>query len=112
MSTKSHAHDGWHIVAETAGIMNAEIIAGRLQSEGIQAQAIWREGAGGEGFGMTVGNMGAAYVIVPEASAADAEAILAIEYDDDVDYDDEEYDDEEYDDEEFDDEDEDDDDDA
>lgn len=99
MSTQSHSHDGWHIVAETAGIMNAEIIAGRLVSEGIQAQAIWREGAGGEGFGMTVGNMGAAYVIVPEALAADAEAILAIEYEDDEEYDDEEYDDEEYDDE-------------
>ncbi|MCO5186145.1 MAG: hypothetical protein M9918_20255 [Anaerolineae bacterium] len=98
MSTQPHSQEGWHIVAETAGIMNAEIIAGRLQAEGIQAQAIWREGAGGEGFGITVGNMGAAYVIVPQALATDAEAILAIEYDDDDEFDDEDYDDDEFDD--------------
>jgi hypothetical protein len=92
----SDSHGKMKIVAETAGIMNAEIIAGRLQAEGIPAQALWREGAGGDAFGMTVGNMGAAYVVVPEELADKATEILSVEYDED-DYDDDDYDDDEYD---------------
>ena len=35
----------WEVVEQTSGITPAEIIAGRLQAEGIPARA-WQEGAG------------------------------------------------------------------
>jgi hypothetical protein len=59
----------------------AEIIAQRLQSEGIPARA-WQEGAG-QAFGLTVGLLGNGYVIVPEAYLEEAKAILAESIEDD-----------------------------
>lgn len=74
----------WEVVATTAGLAPAEIIAQRLQSEGIPARA-WQEGAG-QAFGLTVGLLGNGYVVVPEAYVEQAEEILA----DSADYDDSE----------------------
>lgn len=65
----------WEVVERTAGITPAEIIAGRLQAEGIPARA-WQEGAG-EALGLMVGLLGTAHVVVPEEFAARARAILA-----------------------------------
>ena len=65
----------WEVVEQTAGITPAEIIAGRLQSEGIPARA-WQEGAG-EALGLMVGLLGMGHVAVPEEYAAQARAILA-----------------------------------
>lgn len=70
----------WKVVATTAGILPAEIIAGRLRSEGIPARA-WQEGAG-EALGVTVGLLGNGHVEVPESFAERAEALLAEEYED------------------------------
>ncbi|MCL4264213.1 MAG: hypothetical protein KJ069_13400 [Anaerolineae bacterium] len=53
----------WKVVAETAGIANATIIGGRLQSEGIPVR-VWQESAG-QAFGLTVGLLGTGYVAVP-----------------------------------------------
>lgn len=64
----------WEIVAKTPGITVAEIIAGRLQSEGIPARA-WQEGAG-EALGLIVGLLGTGHVVVPEEYADRARAIL------------------------------------
>lgn len=65
----------WEVVTKTPGITVAEIIAGRLQAEGIPARA-WQEGAG-EALGLIVGLLGAGHVVVPEEYAEQARAILA-----------------------------------
>ncbi|MCI0393371.1 MAG: DUF2007 domain-containing protein [Chloroflexi bacterium] len=70
----------WQVVAETPGLAGANIIAGRLQAEGIPARA-WQESAG-QAFGLIVGMLGAGYVEVPEAYAEQAEALLAETLDD------------------------------
>lgn len=64
----------WVSVATSPGITVAEIIAGRLQSEGIPARA-WQEGAG-EALGLIVGLLGTGHVVVPAEYAAEARAIL------------------------------------
>lgn len=64
----------WEVVARTPGITVAEIIAGRLQSEGIPARA-WQEGAG-EALGLIVGLLGTGHVVVPAEYAERALAIL------------------------------------
>lgn len=65
----------WEVVTKTFGLAPAEIIAQRLQTEGIPALA-WQEGAG-QAFGLTIGLLGEGYVVVPEQYVAQAEAILA-----------------------------------
>lgn len=67
----------WEVVAETPGITVAEIIAGRLQSEGIPARA-WQEGAG-EALGLIVGLLGTGHVVVPAEYAERARTILESE---------------------------------
>ena len=65
----------WEVVEKTAGITPAEIIAGRLQAEGIPARA-WQEGAGGA-RGLMVGLLGRGHVAVPVEVAEQARAIVA-----------------------------------
>lgn len=67
----------WQVVTRTAGLMPAQIIAGRLQAEGIPARA-WQEAAG-QAIGLTVGLLGTGYVAVPEELVAEAQQILAAE---------------------------------
>lgn len=76
----------WKVVARTAGLMPATIMAGRLQSENIPARA-WQEGAG-RALGLTVGILGTGYVGVPEEFVDKAQEILADESQ--VDWDEEE----------------------
>lgn len=71
----------WEVVTETAGLIAAQIIAERLQAEGIPARA-WQEGAG-QAFGLTVGLLGTGHVIVPKAYLEQARAILATPVDED-----------------------------
>ena len=61
-------------VAETMGLLPAQIIAGPLQSEGIPARA-WQESLGAV-HGLTIGPLGTGYVSVPQEYAAQARAIL------------------------------------
>ncbi len=72
----------WVIIANTMGLTPAHILAGRLQSEGIPARA-WQEAPSGA-FGLTVGILGSGHVAVPEEFVAQAEAILAVEYEIDI----------------------------
>lgn len=87
----THTHSGettpggsketrWEVVSETMGKAPAEIIAQRLQAEGIPARA-WQEGAG-QAFGLTVGLLGTGYVVVPEPYAEKAREILEASDDD------------------------------
>ncbi len=64
----------WQEVATASGITAAQIIVGRLQSEGIPARA-WQEGAG-QATGLVVGLLGTAHVVVPEEFAEQARDIL------------------------------------
>ena len=64
----------WEEVATASGITAAQIIVGRLQSEGIPARA-WQEGAG-QATGLVVGLLGTAHVLVPEDFADSAREIL------------------------------------
>ena len=65
----------WEEVATAAGITAAQILAGRLQSEGIPARA-WQEGAG-QATGVVVGLLGTGHVVVPAEYAQRAREILA-----------------------------------
>ncbi|MGH2537831.1 MAG: putative signal transducing protein [Candidatus Promineifilaceae bacterium] len=69
----------WEVVAETAGLAQAQILVGRLQSEGLPARA-WQEGAG-QAIGLTVGLLGVGRVLVPAELAERARAVLARTYD-------------------------------
>jgi hypothetical protein len=70
------------VVWEAANRMEAEIVAGRLHSEGIPA--IIRGEALGTIYGLTTGSLAAATVLVPAALADKATALLAntVEWDD------------------------------
>ena len=76
----------WEVVAKTAGLTPAQIIADRLIVEGIPARA-WQEGAG-QAIGLTVGMLGTGHVVVPEEYVDKARQILAETYDDDSNFDD------------------------
>lgn len=76
----------WQVVARTAGLIPAQIMAGRLQAEGIPARA-WQEAAG-QAIGLTVGLLGTGYVAVPVELAEPAERILASDADSLEDFDD------------------------
>ncbi len=70
----------WEIVAKESGLAVAQIVANRLRSEGIPANA-WQEGAG-IAFGLTIGKLGTGYVVVPEEFKEEALSILATPVDD------------------------------
>ena len=76
----------WEEVATTSGITTAQILAGRLQSEGIPARA-WQESAG-QAAGLVIGALGMGHVVVPEAYVDQALDILA-DVDNNVDKEDE-----------------------
>lgn len=64
----------WEVIARTTGIVQATIIAGRLQSENIPARA-WQEAAG-QALGLLVGILGTGHVAVPEEYVEQALDIL------------------------------------
>ena len=67
----------WVEVAQTFGLAQAQIIAGRLESEGIPSYA-WQEGAG-QATGLIIGLLGAGHVMVPEEYEESALQILSDE---------------------------------
>ncbi len=72
----------WEVVALTSGLLQAQIIAGRLQNEGIPTRA-WQEGAG-QALGITIGLLGTGHVMVPEEFVDQALDILESEDSEDV----------------------------
>ncbi|MFN8454834.1 MAG: DUF2007 domain-containing protein [Anaerolineae bacterium] len=65
--------------------VEATIIAGRLESEGIPA--VTQQEAVGAALGLTVGPLGSTRVLVPEPLAEQARAILAETFEEDVEID-------------------------
>lgn len=65
----------WEEVATTDGLTQAQILAGRLQSEGIPARA-WQESIG-QSTGLVIGPLGTGHVLVPAAYVEQALSILA-----------------------------------
>ena len=64
----------WVVVHSTAGQLQANIIKSLLEAEGIPTE-IAQEGAG-VAFGFTVGPLGIADILVPQAYAAQARTLL------------------------------------
>ena len=64
----------WVVVEKTMGLVPAQILAGRLQSEGIRARAM-QEGAG-RALGLTVGILGEGRVYVDEEQEEEARALI------------------------------------
>ena len=64
----------WVVVAEEAGLAPAEIVAQRLQVNGIPARA--RQEPAGQALGLTVAILGTGFVLVPEQFAERACEIL------------------------------------
>jgi hypothetical protein len=67
----------WVEVAQTFGLAQAQILAGRLKAEGIPTYA-WQEGAG-QAAGLLVGLLGAGHVMVPQEYEQEALEILSDE---------------------------------
>lgn len=65
----------WYVVAEAAGMTNAEVVAGLLRSASIPVY-LYREAAGSSALALTVGLLGSVNVAVPEAYYAEALALL------------------------------------
>lgn len=61
-------------LTQTLGLLQAEIIAGRLRSAGIPVW-IWQEGAG-KAHGLIVGSLGVGHVMVPSSQLQEAAEIL------------------------------------
>lgn len=64
----------WVTIYKTLGLLPAQIMAGRLEAEGIPVRA-WQEGAG-QALGLTIGLLGNGHVAVPESFAEQARDIL------------------------------------
>lgn len=77
----------WVVVTKTFGIMDAQIIAGRLDAEGIPVRV--RPEEAGHRLGITIGKLGQVAVEVPELYLESAEAVLSVDFSDEAFYDDE-----------------------
>lgn len=64
----------WVTVEKTMGLLPAQILAGRLEAEGIRARAM-QEGAG-RAIGLTVGLLGEGRVYVPEEQEEAARELI------------------------------------
>jgi len=67
-------HEEWVLVDTCAGQLQAEVVRGLLEAQGIQ---VWLNQAGAaRAYAMTVGSMGRVEVLVPSSDRASAEYIL------------------------------------
>ncbi len=64
----------WVVVGEVAGTIQAEILRGLLQAQGISVQ-LGQEGAG-RAYGLELGPLGTVRILVPPEEQAEAEIIL------------------------------------
>ena len=65
----------WEVVDEVQGDMQAEILRGMLEAQGIK---VWlsQEGLGHSVYALTVGSMGAVQILVPQHQVQSARALL------------------------------------
>jgi hypothetical protein len=68
------SEERWEVVAEVAGELQAEILRGMLEAQGIQ---VWisQEGAG-RAYGLGVGRLGKVQILVPVGELEQANALL------------------------------------
>jgi len=64
----------WEILDEVSGSIDAEIVRGLLESQGIKV-ILSQEGAG-RAIGLTIGSMGGTQILVPLKQLAEAQEIL------------------------------------
>ncbi len=64
----------WEILDEVSGSIDAEIVRGLLESQGIKV-ILSQEGAG-RAIGLTIGSMGGTQILVPQKQLAEAQEIL------------------------------------
>jgi len=72
--------DLWEVVATASGMTQANIIVGRLESDGIQTQL--RYEAAGPIYGITIDGLGEVRILVPVPDWERAKEILSRSYDD------------------------------
>jgi hypothetical protein len=68
--------ENWVVVCRAAGMVNAQIILGRLQTDGIAARLKY-EAIGVISYALDVDGLGEVQISVPESSANQAREILA-----------------------------------
>ena len=85
----------WKVVVKMYGMLEAQALVGRLQAEGVPAQA-WQEGAG-KALGITIGALGEVRVVVPAQFYEEAKVIADKDFSEDVVLDDDEWDEDEWD---------------
>ena len=66
--------DNWDVLDEVSGSIDAEIIRGFLESQGISV-ILSQEGAG-RAIGLTVGPLGETQILVPKSQLSEAKEIL------------------------------------
>lgn len=71
----------WIVVTKTFGIVDAQIIAGRLDAEGIPVRV--RPEEIGHHIGITIGKLGQVAIEVPAAFLEEAVAVLSFDFSDD-----------------------------
>ena len=75
----------WKVLVKFYGMLEAQALIGRLQAEGIPAQA-WQEGAG-KALGITVGYLGEIRVVVPSQFYEEAKEIADKDFSEEVELD-------------------------
>ena len=68
----------WEVIAEIYGELQAELLRGLLEAQGIEV-VLNQEGAGGA-YGLNVGPLGQVQIMVPASSVDDARHVLADYY--------------------------------
>jgi hypothetical protein len=71
--------EDWRVVTAAAGLTNARIITGRLETEGIQARLQYE--AAGAIYAITIDGLGEVKILVPAGELARAREILDRSYD-------------------------------
>ena len=67
-------NENWEVVREVYGELQAELLRGLLEAQGIQV-LLNQEGAG-RAYGINVGPMGQVQILVPSHSSAEARKVL------------------------------------
>ncbi|MEW5870130.1 MAG: DUF2007 domain-containing protein [Chloroflexota bacterium] len=71
-------HDEWEVIEEVAGALQAEVVRGFLEAQGVPT-VLSQEGAGSV-YAMTVGVLGRVQILVPPDQVEHARQILADYY--------------------------------
>lgn len=67
-------NENWEIVDEVSGELQAELLRGLLEAQGIEV-VLNQEGAG-RAYGLNIGTLGQVQIMVPSHSAVEARQIL------------------------------------